>query len=104
MEFVHFSVLLKETIDSSNKEYALSLGADKDISNQVDKFWLMSLKETEMFFKDQMSKSWQGNNGYWLRSPILQGELSVYFIENSGAPDTNYAYASHYVRPCFKIA
>ena len=89
------------TIDKTNLEHALSLTGEYDISNQADKFWLMSHLETRTFFTN-ISKVFGEGSAYWLRSPF--GANCAYQVGPTGIMDNRIIYTLFKVRPCFKIA
>ena len=88
-------------IDSTDTSYCLSLTGDKDISNQSDKFWLLSLKELLTLFADQESRAWGAY--FWLRSPVSSTANYVYDVGSSGNTGGFHVHAVNGIRPAFKI-
>ena len=92
------------TIDNLNTAYSLSLAGEKDISNQSDKFWLLSYKEANAFFADDEARIWGTGNSYWLRSPHSTNIGVAKLVDASiGSIICNYVYAGYLTRPAFKI-
>ena len=93
-------------IGNSNSKFALSLSGEKDISNQIDKFWLMSRAEIEMFFESYEAAGW-GEDEYWLRTPAVEEATywdCAFYIGYKGTSHSSRAVNKLLVRPAFKIA
>ena len=88
---------------NKQSSYCFSLTGDKDVSNQSDKFWLMSDYEAMTFFETDETRSW--GVSYWLRSPYINDSGDVHMVQIAGSISTlGLVRYDHTVRPCFKIA
>ena len=91
------------SIDRTNTSYSLSLTGEYDISNQSDKFWLLSRQEVSTFFADDASRIWGTGSYYWIRTPNLSNALYTQGVSKTGTQTNNAAFISHGTRAAFVI-